>query len=135
MLPFVEVQDGEVIDHRTYVATNHRCVALCVVRSERYGLVLRFYKWVMKTPEKGWKVDLARFQVGDIDLCALASDAIELASKHGIHLGWASLDRVRQIDVAVQTVPMCPCCEKSDRVTELQTDVIWECGRCGNAFW
>ncbi len=69
-----------VITHRTYVRTAKRWVALCIVKSE-FGVGLKFYKWISRDGGAQWKVDLARFSVGDIDLCQMASDAIEMAQE------------------------------------------------------
>ena len=46
-----------VIDHRTYVRTRMRWVALCVVQTE-YGKNLKLYKWIWREYEQRWKVDL-----------------------------------------------------------------------------
>lgn len=123
----------EVVEHRTYVHTAKRWVALCVVHNE-FGFGLKFYKWICRHYDDEWKVDLARFSVGDIDICRMASDAIELAGRYGIKLDWPTLDQIAGVDVSVQSTPECPSCHGRSQVVGLETVTTWHCTRCDETW-
>lgn len=76
-----------VLDCRIYKHSKKRIVALCVLES-RYGTELKFYEWIWKGENKGWKVGLANLSVRDINLEAVAKDARELANAYAIKLDW-----------------------------------------------
>ncbi len=78
-----------VLDCRIYKRSKKRIVALCVLES-RYGTELKFYEWIWKGEDKGWKVGLANLSVKDINLEAVARDAKELATAYAIKLDWDS---------------------------------------------
>src|SRR5579864_2052573 len=94
----------QVVEHRTYVHTARRWVALCVVRDE-FGMGLKFYKWIWRDSQSEWKVDLARFSLIDIDVCRLASDAVELSQQYGIPLRWPTLEQISRVGISVQRAP------------------------------
>jgi ribosomal protein L37AE/L43A len=118
-----------VVTHRDYVHNTKRWVALCVVRTE-FGLGLKFYKWKWRESEQEWRVDLARFSVTDIDLCRVASDAIQWSKKYNIQLSWPSLEQIKEVDVSVQSAPFCPSCNNRDAVESVETIAHWHCSRC-----
>ena len=122
-----------VVTYRDYVHNTKRWVALCVVKTE-FGFRLKFDKWKWRESEQAWRVDLARFSVGDIDLCRVASDAIQWSKKYNIPLSWSSLEQIGQIGVSVQSTPQCPSCKSSDSVEELETMSHWQCTRCDEAW-
>ena len=120
-----------VLDHHTYVHNAKRWVALAAVQTE-YGTQLKFYKW--KWNGERWRVDLARFLLADIDLCRLASDAIDLARKHGIKLRWPSLEQIAGVKVSIQRPPNCKKCGSGDQVRAYGTITVWQCKRCGDSW-
>jgi len=118
----------EVLAEREYVRTAHKRVVLLAVA---YGSrrELRFYKLRRDDSESRWKVDLARFSIGDIDFCRLVSDAIELARIFRIPLDWLSLEQLRGVGFSMQTLPECPECH-SDQVAAAKTPTKWCCQQC-----
>ncbi len=122
-----------VIEHRTYVRTAKRWIALCVVQTE-FGVGLKFYKWIWRDSDLRWKVDLARFSVVDVDLCRVASDAVELAQQYGLRLDWPTLEQVSKVGVSVQSTPACPNCGRPDRVEEVETTTTWHCRGCDESW-
>jgi hypothetical protein len=105
-----------VLEHRTYVHTSKRWVALCVVQNQ-FGVGLKFYKWVWRDSGSQWKVDLSRFLVTDIDLFKIASDAVELARQYNISLHWPTLAEIGNLGVSVQRVPIA---RRADNVAGLK---------------
>jgi hypothetical protein len=65
-----------------YIKTAHLIVSLCVVGRARG------YRWHRKD-DGTWRVDLAKQSVRDLDLRALAEDALTLVRKHSIQLSWS----------------------------------------------
>jgi hypothetical protein len=122
-----------VVEHRTYLHTPKRWVALCVVQNE-FGVGLKFYKWVWRDSSSQWKVDLARFSVTDIDLFKIASDAVELAKQYNISLHWPTLEEIGNVGVSVERVPECPSCGSRGRVEELETVTTWHCSECDQSW-
>jgi hypothetical protein len=118
----------KVLAQREYVRTAHKRVVLVAVA---YGSrkELRFYKLKKGDSDPAWKVDLARFSIGDIDFCRLVSDAIEWARTFGVRLDWLSLEQLRGVGFSVQTLPDCPRCH-SDQVAAAKTLTTWYCQQC-----
>jgi hypothetical protein len=77
----------KVLAYNTYLRTNRRWVALCVVNDGSRNSI-RFYKWRWDEVEVTWKVDLARFSIEDIDLRRLMADAIQYARAFKVDLDW-----------------------------------------------
>ena len=123
----------QVIDHRTYVRSRKRWIALCVVQTE-HGTTLKFYKWRWDEYKQQWKVDLARFSVKDVDVCQIAADAVEMARQYGISLSWPTLKQTAKVDVTIQTTPKCARCASPAAVEQVITRTTWRCGDCGEIW-
>ena len=78
----------ELVDALTYVRTNTRIIALCVLKS-KYGKELKLYQWDWRGDQKGWKVGFAKLRVERLNLLRMAEDAKLLAKQHGIELRWS----------------------------------------------
>lgn len=123
----------QVVEHRTYVHTARRWVALCIVKDE-FGMGLKFYKWIWRDSQSQWKVDLARFSLIDIDVCRIASDAVELARQYGIPLRWPTLEQISKVEISVQRAPQCPSCGGQGEVEALETVTTWHCSKCDETW-
>ncbi len=77
----------EVVDARTYLRTNNKIIALCVLKS-KFGKELILYQWDWRGEAKGWKVGLANLRIERLNLEKIAEDAKALATQHGIELHW-----------------------------------------------
>jgi hypothetical protein len=115
-----------VIEHRTYLHTAKRWIALCVVQDE-YGIGIKFYKWAWREVDAQWKVDLARFSIIDVNLFQIAADAAEFARRYDIKLKWSTLEAISKLGVSVQTTPRCPHCDSDSGVESVQTNTTWHC--------
>jgi len=77
----------KLLDKRIYVHTQKKIIALCALRSQ-HGKELKLYEWEWRGEEKGWKVALANFRIGNVNLEQVAKDARLFAVEYDIDLEW-----------------------------------------------